>query len=118
MMSAMAHTSSTCAPNRLGLLSLRCARTLSRSGALSSMCVPPRPAVVKDRSNVTAIVLKAEKHIQQHDLVAALLERAGNFVPLEIETLRSGLRPPQRTAIFHWEYPLRFLIRPSTDGIV
>ena len=35
--------------------------------------------VVKDRSDVAAIVLKAEKHIQQHDLVAALLERSGNF---------------------------------------
>ena len=74
--------------------------------------------VVKDRGNVAGIVLKAEKHIQQHDLVAALLERTGNFRAARDRDVALGTQAAAKNCNFHWEYPLRFLIEPSSDGIV
>ena len=74
--------------------------------------------VVKDRGDVAGIVLKAEKHIQQHDLVAALLERTGNFRAARDRDVALGTQAAAKNCNFHWEYPLRFLIEPSSDGIV
>ena len=74
--------------------------------------------VVKDRGDVAGIVLKAEKHIQQHDLVAALLERAGDFRAARDRDVALGAQAAAKNCNFHWEYPLRFLIEPSQNGII
>ena len=86
--------------------------------ALINARAAERRRIVKHMGDVAGIVLKTEKHIQQHDLVAALLERAGNFRAARDRDVALGAQAAAKNCNFHWEYPLRFLIVPPTDGIV
>ena len=64
--------------------------------------------VVKHTGDITRIVLKTEEHIQQHDLMAVFLQRAGNFRAARDRDVALRAQTAAKNCNFHWDSPFVF----------
>ena len=76
--------------------------------ALINARAAERRRIVKHTGDIARIVLKTEEHIQQHDLMAIFLERAGNFRAARDRDVALRAQTAAKNCNFHWDSPFVF----------
>ena len=76
--------------------------------ALVDVRAAERRRIVKHTGDITRIVLKTEEHIQQHDLMAVFLQRAGNFRAARDRDVALRAQTAAKNCNFHWDSPFVF----------
>ena len=67
-----------------------------------------RRRIVKHTGDIARVVLQAEEHIQQHDLMAVFLQRAGNFRAARDRDVALRAQTAAKNCNFHWDSPFVF----------